>query len=469
MAAGLSLGTEQFSHANELDQDIVELTNDLTMVRGAHTFTLRHAQRVLQVPESVHPRQLRHLRVREPRHLRCRQRAAVRLQLLADRRPATCGEVPVLSVRLLRRRSVAVAAELHADLRCPLGQAVLPGQANRQSCSRSRPTATPPTSCQRPQSWSPRVGFNWDLTKRHDAAAGPRRLRPLQWPHAVCVAVEPVRQHGHRVPAPAGLAVRRDEQHPVRARPGQSADERRHARRPTRSTSSIPTIDFPMITRGNLAYDRSLPLGPDGNVELLFANDVKDIAYRNLNLVQTATREDGRPVFGRVNPTFGDVILLEQLDRGQELEHRDKSRQAVPRRLVRERFVSYGQAKSINDGTNSQARSTWINVYTAGDINNPPLAISNYDVGHRIVLTGSYLFDRPRRRCDALDVLQRPDRPALLVQLRHRCQSRRRVDQRPALLPARGRRRRSRNGHLSGARRLSSMPAIARTSHLARS
>ena len=52
----------------------------------------------------------------------------------------------------------------------------------------------------------------------------------------------------------------------------------------------------------------------------------------------------------------------------------------------------YGRANSINDGTNSQARSTWINVYTAGDINNPPLAVSNYDVGHRIVLTGSYLF-----------------------------------------------------------------------------
>ena len=33
-------GTEQFSTANELDQDIFELTNDLTIVRGAHTITL---------------------------------------------------------------------------------------------------------------------------------------------------------------------------------------------------------------------------------------------------------------------------------------------------------------------------------------------------------------------------------------------------------------------------------------------
>jgi len=43
-----------------------------------------------------------------------------------------------------------------------------------------------------------------------------------------------------------------------------------------------PAYDFPMITRGNLAYDRSLPWGLTGTVELLFANDVKDIAYRQV-------------------------------------------------------------------------------------------------------------------------------------------------------------------------------------------
>ena len=34
-----NLGTENSSHANELDQDVFEITNDLTMVRGTHTWT----------------------------------------------------------------------------------------------------------------------------------------------------------------------------------------------------------------------------------------------------------------------------------------------------------------------------------------------------------------------------------------------------------------------------------------------
>ena len=59
---------EQFSAANALDQDIIELTDDFTFTRGnAHASPIGHPQRVLQVPEPLHPRQLRHLPVHQPR------------------------------------------------------------------------------------------------------------------------------------------------------------------------------------------------------------------------------------------------------------------------------------------------------------------------------------------------------------------------------------------------------------------
>src|SRR5690606_26142575 len=38
--AEFQIGTENSSHANELDQDTFEITNDLTMVRGSHTWTV---------------------------------------------------------------------------------------------------------------------------------------------------------------------------------------------------------------------------------------------------------------------------------------------------------------------------------------------------------------------------------------------------------------------------------------------
>ena len=42
------------------------------------------------------------------------------------------------------------------------------------------------------------------------------------------------------------------------------------------------------------------------------------------------------------------------------------------------------------DGTSDQAASNWGNVYMPGDPNNPPLARSNFDPGHRITLSGAY-------------------------------------------------------------------------------
>jgi hypothetical protein len=39
-AADIIAGTEQFSAANSLDQDILEITDDFTFLRGTHTFTV---------------------------------------------------------------------------------------------------------------------------------------------------------------------------------------------------------------------------------------------------------------------------------------------------------------------------------------------------------------------------------------------------------------------------------------------
>ena len=59
---------------------------------------------------------------------------------------------------------------------------------------------------------------------------------------------------------------------------------------------------------------------------------------------------------------------------------------------------SYGRSDSVSDTRNSTARSTWINVYTPGNINNPPLAVSDFDMRHRVVLSGSYVFDVRKAR-----------------------------------------------------------------------
>ena len=384
-------GTEQFSPANELDQDIFEITNDLTIVRSAHTFTLgTHNEffnfRNLFIRDNFGTYEFASLDTFEAGSA---QLYDYSFSLTGD--PKFAAEFASYQLGFYAGDQWRLRPNFTLTYGIRWDKPFFP----------DTPTANPDAVANygyatdivpKTQTWSPRVGFNWDLTKdtiRQQVRGGIGLFggrTPYVWMS---------NQYGN-----TGIEFRRLQVSPFAATnnvPFVPDPDNQPTSVGRASTNEIdvldPDYDFPLVLRGNLGYDRSLPFGLTGTVELLFANDAKDIDYDNLNLVQAATREDGRPVFsGRVNPTFGDVILLTNSSKGKSWSIAGK----VDKQFRRGWFMSgsylYGEAESINDGSSSQARSTWINVYTPGDINNPPLAISNYAVGHRIILTGSYLF-----------------------------------------------------------------------------
>ncbi len=382
-------GTEQFSTANELDQDIFELTNDLTMVRGAHTITLgTHNEffkfRNLFIRDNFGTYEFASL---DNFELGRAQAFDYSFSLTGD--PQFAAKFPSAQIGFYAGDQWRMRTDftLTYGIRWDKPFFTKEPTANPQSVAvYGYATDVVPET----QTFSPRVGFNWDLTKEmtRQQVRGGIGLFGGRTPY-----VWLSNQYGN-----TGIEFRRlqtvfNANNNITFVPDPNGQPTTVGNASTNEIDVLdPDYDFPQVLRGNLAYDRSLPFGLTGTVELLWANDAKDIAYRNLNLLQTATREDGRPFYGRLNPTFGDVILLTNSTQGQSWSLAGK----VDKQFRGGWFMSgsylYGQAESINDGTNSQARSTWINVYTAGDINNPPLAVSNYDVRHRVVLTGSYLF-----------------------------------------------------------------------------
>ncbi|MGB2716516.1 MAG: TonB-dependent receptor, partial [Vicinamibacterales bacterium] len=162
------------------------------------------------------------------------------------------------------------------------------------------------------------------------------------------------------------------------------------------ATNEIDVIDpdykYPSLIRTNLAYDRELGVGGlVGTAEFLYSKNVHDIRYENVNLQQTGTRPDGRPVFSR-NRVAGisDLILLTNTDQGDAWSMTFKIERPFRNRFFMNAAYLYGRSRSIMDGTSSQAASNWGNVYVPGDPNHPPLARSNFDPGHRITASGSY-------------------------------------------------------------------------------
>ena len=152
-----------------------------------------------------------------------------------------------------------------------------------------------------------------------------------------------------------------------------------------------PDFKYPSVLRGNIGYDRQLWGGFTGNFDFVFSKTVKDIAYENLNFNDSGTDGvGGRPFFVRENASFSDVILLKNTNKGYTWNIAAELRRPFSNGFYINGSYSYGQAKSVMDGTSDQAASNWGNVYTPGDPNNVVLARSNFDPGHRITLSATY-------------------------------------------------------------------------------
>ena len=390
--ANLVAGTEQFSAANALDQDIIELTDDFTFTRGSHTITLGTHNEFFKfgnlfIRDNFGTYQFGSLDLLEQGFA---QQFDYSFSATSD--PQQQARFKVNQFGLYAGDLWRVKPNLTLTLGVRIDKPFFP----------NKPTANPASEAAfgfrtdvvpNPTMFSPRIGFNWDVS-----GTGKRQVRggggifagrtPYVWLS---------NQYGNTgneftrigatfnaanripfVPNPLGQPTR-----VVGANAGAFTNE---------IDVVDPDYDFPQVLRGNLAFDQDLGFwGLVGTVEFLGSTTLKDIDYENLNRVPGPNRLfDGRPIFVRQVPTLSDVILLTTTDEGSQWSVATKLERPFRDGLYASASYIYGRAKSVNDGTSSQALSNWRFVYVPGDINNAPEAYSNFDVAHRISAAFSY-------------------------------------------------------------------------------
>ncbi len=392
--AQVRAGRENFRAANELDQDIFEFTDDFTFYKGRHTITVGTHNEFFE---------FRNLFIRD-------NMGSYRFSSLNNFEAGLAQQYdysfsatdnPLQPARFKVNQFGFYAGDLwrlRPSLTLTLGvRADIPSFPDK-------PTANPAALASfgfstdvvpSPIMWSPRAGFNWDV--KGDAKQQLRGGLGMFSGRTPYVWLS--NQYGNtgieftRVGASFNTANRipfvpnPDNQPAVVV--GASG---------TAFRNEIDVVDpdykFPLVLRTNLAYDRDLGLwGLVSTLEFFYSWSRQDIAYQNLNLRPTGqTRSDGRPIFTRLNTGFSDVILLENTDQGSQWTVLAKLERPFRGGLYLSGSWLYGQSESINDGTSSQAASNWGNVYVPGDPNNPPLARSKFDPGHRINLAISKDF-----------------------------------------------------------------------------
>lgn len=387
----LRAGRENFSTANALDQDIIEVTDDFTFRRGNHLFTVGTHNEFFK---------FRNLFIRDNfgnyRFSSLDNFAAGLAQSYDYSFSATSD--PKLAARFKVNQLGFYAGDTwRATPRLTLTYGVRLDIPNFPD----KPTANPASVANfgfatdvvpSPKLWSPRAGFNWDPTgKGTSQLRGGLGLFSGRTPY-----VWLSNQYGNtgieftRIGASFNTANRipfvPDANNQPKVVTGASGRA---------FTNEIDVVDpdykFPQVLRTNLGYDRELGVwGLVGTVEVFYSKTLKDIAYSNLNFVQTSTRPDGRPVYSRKIASFSDIILLKNTDEGKQWSVSGKLERPFRNGLYAMASYYYGDARTVNDGTSSQASSNWGNAYTSGDPNNVPIGRSRFSPGHRVLAAVTY-------------------------------------------------------------------------------
>jgi hypothetical protein len=137
-------------------------------------------------------------------------------------------------------------------------------------------------------------------------------------------------------------------------------------------------FQYPQTLRANLAVDQELPLGFIGTIEGIYSNTVNDVAFRNINLVQTGTSKYGRPLYNdRVSGRFTNALLLENTNKGYQYSITGEIQRNVVEGIDGSFAYTYTQARIFNESL---------------DINNPRIGTADYELRHRIIGTLNYRF-----------------------------------------------------------------------------
>lgn len=252
------------------------------------------------------------------------------------------------------------------------------------------------TAVPAPTMFSPRVGFNWDLSK--GAAVARRQIRggvglftgrtPYVWLS---------NQYSNTGVDFTSLSVSYNTSvHvPFVADPNNQPTTVTGGSTGRQTINLIdPNYKFPEVIRGNLALDYDLPFSMVGTAELLYTKTVKDIAYKNLNYIPKSTLPDGMVTVQKLDPGLNDAMLLYNTSAGRSWTMTLSVERPYRHGFYFKASYLYGQSFSLNDGTSSVARSNWANnpyqIYT----NEPSLSRSNFDPGHRVNFAAS--IDLPR-------------------------------------------------------------------------
>lgn len=157
---------------------------------------------------------------------------------------------------------------------------------------------------------------------------------------------------------------------------------------------------LPQVFKTNIAIDQKLPGNFMFSADFIWNDNISAITYEDLNLrgPQFITTGAGsRPNYGfsNVDNTYDRVLLASNTGLGSSYNISG----TLSHTLVNDKIdirtsatYSYGESTVLLDGTSSQNSSQWRNLETVNGSNRPDLSVSDFAPGHRIIANSTIEF-----------------------------------------------------------------------------
>lgn len=399
------LGIDRFSQANALDQDLVEFTDNLTYLRGKHSFLFGTSNQIWRFNNLFIQDYYGSYQFDSVEDFRLGRPALYQFSYAAD----GFGEQPraaftAFQLGFYAQDEYSVNPNLQFTVGLRLDVPVFPQEPPTNPAAVEAFGVPTTNTGSGNLLWSPRLGFNYAFSsERNTQLRGGTGIFSGRTPYVWIsnqfsnTGVDVLRTRAFNLPA--GFFV--PEADPsAQPRPGTS-----DLLEPIQ-TAEINLIDndfkFPQVWRTNLAVDQRLPYGFVGTLEGLYTKTLNDVVYQNLNLVQTGTSANGRPIYGeikgfrgvpsRLDPRFTNALYLSNTDEGHEYSLTAQLQKSTSRGLNGTFSYTFNRAENVNSATSSRAISNW-QFNENFDVNNPRLSTSDFEVRHRLLGVVSQRFD----------------------------------------------------------------------------
>lgn len=397
----IQFGSEEFSTANQLDQDIFSITNNFEWFRGDHTLTFGTHNEFYSIFNLFLRQNFGSYEfdsiddfINNERPSAYTRTYAIDGDGAADFNAMQFGLYAQDEWRTSDDLTLTFGLRLDLPLITsnPVTDSYLRDTALPQM-RQSYSVAETANAGQAPDGqlmFSPRFGFNYNMSNGYDmvvrGGAGIFTSRiPFVWPGAMFT------NNG----LTAGGVSLGDLPQSFRFEPNPD-------QQPTNPNAVIPsgqvdlfTEDFkyPQIFRTNLASDFVLPGGITTTLEAMYSKTINNITYTNVNSDPTVDfrwtgTPDNRQIFtgNRIDNTYSAVYVASNTSRGYTYNLSAQFAKEFDFGMSATAAYSFSDSYSLTEGTSSQNSSQWRGQMNINGRNNPEFGRSDFAVGHRALL-----------------------------------------------------------------------------------